>query len=94
MLDKQRDLRSAPARSECRARAPPSSRPETEPLRRDRRDRLPVALKPRHSHLFARHFGVGTKVFVAHDVGELEAHPGARGRLGIEMLVTEIDPGP
>jgi D-aspartate ligase len=54
---------------------------------------FPLALKPRHSHLFARHFGVGTKVFVAHDVDELAAHAGRMRALGIEMLVTEVIPG-
>jgi predicted ATP-grasp superfamily ATP-dependent carboligase len=53
----------------------------------------PLALKPRHSHLFARHFGIGTKVFVAHDVDELTAHAERMRALGIEMLVTEVIPG-
>ena len=55
---------------------------------------FPLALKPRHSHLFARRFGIGQKVFVARDEVELTAHAARMHRLGLEMLVTEVVPGP
>lgn len=55
---------------------------------------FPAALKPRHSHLFARHFGMGTKVLRARDPGELLAHGERLGGLGIEAMLTEVVPGP
>lgn len=55
--------------------------------------RLPCAIKPRHSHLFARHFGLRTKAFHAHDHDELAAHLERLGALGLEMILTEIIPG-
>ena len=55
---------------------------------------FPVAVKPRHSHLFARHFGLTQKVFVAADLRELSAHVDRLRAYGLELLVTEIVPGP
>ena len=52
----------------------------------------PCALKPLHSHLWARHFY--GKVVVAADAGELRAAFERTLGLGIEVLVTEIVPGP
>lgn len=54
---------------------------------------FPLALKPRHSHLFQRHFGLGRKVFLAEDRSELARHAERMGDLGLEMLVTEVVPG-
>ena len=53
---------------------------------------FPCALKPVHSHLFAKHFS--TKVLLAADAAGLEAAVGQTSLLGLEMLVTEIIPGP
>jgi predicted ATP-grasp superfamily ATP-dependent carboligase len=53
---------------------------------------FPCALKPLHSHLFARHFTV--KVFLAHDRQELLRQVERTRELGLEMLVTEVIPGP
>jgi predicted ATP-grasp superfamily ATP-dependent carboligase len=53
---------------------------------------FPCALKPLYSHLWARHFTV--KVLVAHDREELVAHLARVVGLGLEVLVTEIVPGP
>jgi D-aspartate ligase len=53
---------------------------------------FPCGLKPVHSHLFAKHFDV--KVLVANGPSELRAHLGRTVELGLEMLVTEIIPGP
>ena len=53
---------------------------------------FPCALKPLHSHLFAKHFS--TKVLLAADRDELEAAFEQTSALGLAMLVTEIVPGP
>ena len=55
---------------------------------------LPCAIKPRHSHLFQRHFGLATKAFIAVDERELADHLDRMGELGLEMIVTEVIPGP
>ncbi|WP_456599810.1 carboxylate--amine ligase [Blastococcus sp. SYSU DS0616] len=52
---------------------------------------FPLALKPRHSHLFARAFG--TKAIVAEDRETLEAGFRATQEHELEMIVTEIIPG-
>jgi D-aspartate ligase len=54
---------------------------------------FPCALKPVHSHLFARHFG-SAKVFVVNEERELEARLTGTLALGLEMMATEIIPGP
>lgn len=55
---------------------------------------MPCAFKPAHSFLFARHFGVRTKLFVVNDRAELESALRVTEPLGLEMLLTEIIPGP
>lgn len=52
---------------------------------------FPYALKPIHSHLFARHFK--RKVIVVRDEGELDEAWGSLAPLGLEVLATEIIPG-
>jgi D-aspartate ligase len=53
----------------------------------------PCALKPIHSHLFARTFGRKLKAFTVEDRAQLDARLAETVQLGIEMLVTEIVPG-
>lgn len=55
---------------------------------------FPCALKPLHSHLFARIFGAATKVLLAEDRAELERVAREIGPHGLQMMVTEIIPGP
>jgi D-aspartate ligase len=55
---------------------------------------FPIALKPRRSHLFARHFGLTQKVFVAADGRELADRTERLRAIGIELLACEIIPGP
>jgi D-aspartate ligase len=54
---------------------------------------FPCALKPVHSHVFARHSGVG-KVIVVSNRAELEAAFGVAVSIDVQMLATEIVPGP
>jgi D-aspartate ligase len=54
---------------------------------------FPSALKPLHSHLFAIHFGIRTKVWIVRDRRELEDTLERMEELGLEMLLTEIVPG-
>lgn len=53
----------------------------------------PCALKPRHSHLFGRRFSLG-KAFVVENGEQLEATLAATQEAGVEMMITEIVPGP
>ena len=54
---------------------------------------FPLALKPRHGHVFARYFGLRQKGFVVKDLPELlVAHRSLR-EVGLEALLTEIVPG-
>ncbi len=55
---------------------------------------FPCALKPLHSHLFARHFGSDQKVFLARDRAELEGGCERIAAHRLQMMVTEIIPGP
>lgn len=55
---------------------------------------FPLALKPRHSHLFARHFGLTTKVFTAADRSELTQLLDRLAPLELDLLLCEIVPGP
>jgi D-aspartate ligase len=55
---------------------------------------FPLALKPRHSHLFTRVFGLRRKAFVVNDHAELEAAHDELRRFQFDVLVTEIVPGP
>ena len=52
----------------------------------------PCALKPRLTHRFRKHFGV--KLFRIDDEPQLLERFGQTSRLGLDMLVTELIPGP
>ncbi len=52
---------------------------------------FPCAVKPRHSHRFARHYS--EKLFMAAGPDELEAILAQTSARGLEMLATEIVPG-
>jgi predicted ATP-grasp superfamily ATP-dependent carboligase len=52
---------------------------------------LPYALKPLHSHLFARHFR--EKLLMVHDRAELRETLQRTRALGLDMLITEVVPG-
>ena len=52
----------------------------------------PCALKPVHSHAFARHFA-GMKAFRVHNDDDMRAALSRTVAFGIEMIVTEIIPG-
>ena len=54
---------------------------------------FPCALKPRQSHLFAQHFGMLKKLLVVSSPTELEAELAGLPE-GLEMIATEIVPGP
>jgi D-aspartate ligase len=66
-------------------------RSEADAVRIGREVTFPCALKPVHSHLFAKHFTV--KVLLARDGNELLSDFRHTRKLGLEMLVTEIIPG-
>jgi D-aspartate ligase len=53
---------------------------------------FPCALKPRHSHLFARHFPA-VKLFVARNGDQLMEYFLRVQSYGLEMIVTQIIPG-
>jgi D-aspartate ligase len=53
---------------------------------------FPFALKPRHAHVFARHFA--WKLKVVRDRAELNERWAELRSIGLEMLVTEVIPGP
>jgi D-aspartate ligase len=53
---------------------------------------FPCALKPRHIHEFSRHFR--RKVFLAADAAELRQAFAETSAHGLQMIVTEIVPGP
>ena len=53
---------------------------------------MPSALKPLHIHEFARHFR--RKVIVVQTIEELRTAYSRTSQLGLEMLLTEIVPGP
>ena len=55
---------------------------------------FPCALKPLHSHLFARHYGGDQKVFLARDRDELKAAAARTAAHRLRMMVTEVIPGP
>jgi D-aspartate ligase len=54
---------------------------------------FPCAIKPRHSHLFARYFGIGQKLFVAHSRADLQRVFASLVKLDLELIGTEIIPG-
>jgi D-aspartate ligase len=53
---------------------------------------FPCAIKPVHSHLFAREFG-RKKAFIVRDRAELDQALEPIARLGLEVVLTEIIPG-
>lgn len=53
---------------------------------------FPCALKPRESHLFARHFGMRQKLFVVDSLAEMETML-AELPPDLQMIATEIVPG-
>jgi len=55
---------------------------------------FPLGLKPRHAHLWQRHFGLADKVLVIEDGAALEREWARIEPLGLQMLLTEIIPGP
>jgi D-aspartate ligase len=55
---------------------------------------FPLALKPRQSHLFARHFGGARKLMVVHNRRELIERYAELRSLQLEILITELIPGP
>lgn len=55
---------------------------------------FPCALKPVHSHVFARHYGLEQKVLLARSPAELRTAIDQTSALGLEMLVTEVVRGP
>jgi len=55
---------------------------------------FPFALKPRHAHLFARHFGLTRKLMVVRNRRELTERHAELRSLHLEMLITELIPGP
>jgi predicted ATP-grasp superfamily ATP-dependent carboligase len=55
---------------------------------------FPCALKPIFSHAFAQHFGGRQKVLVATNHADLEEAWEAFASVGVEVLLTEIIPGP
>jgi predicted ATP-grasp superfamily ATP-dependent carboligase len=54
---------------------------------------FPCAVKPRHSHLWAKHYR-SRKLFVVEDRSGLDEVMGQMRALGLETIVTEIVPGP
>ena len=54
---------------------------------------FPCALKPLHSHLFARYYGLNQKAFVVRDRRELDAVFIEVSQHRLEMMLTEIIPG-
>ncbi|HEY7255615.1 MAG TPA: hypothetical protein VH476_02930, partial [Solirubrobacterales bacterium] len=54
---------------------------------------FPCALKPRRSHHFTRHFGMRTKLIVVSSPDDLERRLADLPE-GLEMIATEIVPGP
>jgi D-aspartate ligase len=92
MLDKQRTAELA--------RAAGVEAPRTATLERGvrldsalRGFSFPCALKPRHSHRFAHHFGMLRKLIVVESRQALESELAALPE-GLEMIATEIVPGP
>ncbi len=55
---------------------------------------FPLGLKPRHAHLWQRHFGLADKVLVIDDFAALGREWARIEPLGLELLLTEIIPGP
>jgi D-aspartate ligase len=54
---------------------------------------FPCAVKPLQSHLFARHLP-GVKALIANDEPELRRHAQLAASLNVDVMLTEIIPGP
>jgi D-aspartate ligase len=91
MLDKNRTYALADRHGIPAPRTFPVSSPEDLDRAADTIG-FPCALKAVNSHLFARHFK--DKAFTAHDRGTLHQAFGRTHDAGLEMLLTEIVPGP
>jgi len=92
VLDKQRGYEIA--------RAAGIAAPETVTIEREgdleraaERLGFPCAVKPLHSHRFAQHVGLSTKVVLAADDADLREAWMRFEALGVDALVTEIIPG-
>jgi predicted ATP-grasp superfamily ATP-dependent carboligase len=91
MLDKSRTYELArEAGIDCPRTLRVDSESDVEPISKE--VGFPCALKPVHSHRFAKRFQV--KVLFAHDADELREWIARTRALGLDMLATEIIPGP
>jgi D-aspartate ligase len=54
---------------------------------------FPCAVKPLQSHVFARYYP-GVKALIAHDEPELRRHAQLAASLNVDVMLTEIVPGP
>jgi D-aspartate ligase len=88
MLDKQRTFELA-----TRLGVPcPRTLPATSAEELTGRLAFPLGLKPVHSHLAHQHFK--DKLLAVHDEHELGEALGRASRVGLEMVATELIPGP
>ena len=92
MLDKERTFELA-TRAGIEAPWVQTVRTENEARTAAAQVGFPCALKPRHSHLFGHQFLAG-KAFVVANEHELEEALARTLEAGVEMMVTEIVPGP
>lgn len=92
MLDKEKTFELA-TRAGIEAPWVKTVRSPEEALEATARVEFPCALKPRHSHYFAHRFASG-KAFVVENEAELEAALNLTLEAGVEMMITEIVPGP
>ena len=90
-LDKQRTYELA---REAEVATPRTRVTRTPEVAEEAADELgyPCALKPVHSHLFARHFGLTRKLLLADSRDEVGRIVRETQALGLEMLLTEIIP--
>lgn len=93
MLDKQRTYEMA------RAAGVPAPRtallgPGQDPAAAAADIPFPLGIKPRHAHLWQRHFGLADKVLPIEDAAALDREWARIAPLGLEVLLTEIIPGP
>ena len=92
-LDKQRAYELAREAGVATPRTTVTRTPEDAQLAADELG-YPCALKPLHSHLFARHFGLTRKLLLADTRDEVGRIVRKTQALGLEMLLTEIIPVP
>jgi predicted ATP-grasp superfamily ATP-dependent carboligase len=93
MLDKHRTYEMARAAG-VDAPATTLVRPGDDVLAATAHIPFPLGIKPRHAHLWQRHFGLGNKVIAVPDRAALEREWARIEPLGLEVLLTEIIPGP